>query len=46
MKLALNVVMGQDDQLIFAQQLGVEEVFVAPVDWGADALESRCGRRS
>jgi mannonate dehydratase len=38
MRLALSVVPGQDDQLIIAQQLGVEDVFVSATGWDQAAL--------
>ena len=34
MKLSLSVESREDDQLIFAQQLGVEEIFSVPVNPG------------
>lgn len=44
MKLSLSVESRADDQLIFAQQLGVEEVFIEIEDWGAAALASLSNR--
>lgn len=38
MQLALTVQAGQDDQLLFAQQLGVDCVLVEVRDWEAEAL--------
>lgn len=40
MELALSVQHGQDDQLIFAQQLGADSVVVAVAGWEAETLKA------
>ncbi len=40
MELALSVEHGQDDQLIFAQQLGADSVVVAVAGWEAETLKA------
>ena len=38
MDIALNVQYGRDDQLIFAQQLGVEQVVMTVENYGEEVL--------
>ena len=44
MQVALNVECGQDEQLIFAQQLGIDQVVVEMEEWSAAGLAAPASR--